>query len=211
MLRNDYCELLDEYRWLSFDASRLDTAIPLNLKIALEDTHSVKDSFFLLRYLLANSTKYKVNTPVLRDSPNPDVPELYYSDVFSNESGLSASFGAGRVVFDQAILIDLSFMPNEAWVRRPYAPLLKVESALAYQSFPFEASIGLNQHYFALDHYQRSLPELLDLSINAALDLSYHSQVYLRVENLLNSPKWQFKSLPREDRSLYVGFVHRFR
>lgn len=207
---NDYYELLEEYRWLSFESSRRNTTIPLNLKIALEDTFPWDNSFYLHRYLLANKTKYKVNAPILRDSPNPDVPELYYSDVFSNESGVYLSFGEGKVVFDQAIVLSLSYMPNEDWASEPYSPLLRVESTLVYQSHPFEVGLGLNQHYFALDHHQKSLPELIDLSINAAYNLSLHSQVYLKAENLLNFPKWQFRSLPRQDTSLYVGFVQRF-
>lgn len=207
---NDHYELLEEYRWLSFDALRRNTTIPLNLKIALEDTHSSHKSFSLHRFLLANTTKYKVNAPVLRDSPNPEVPELYYSDVFSNESGIYLSFGEGKLVFDQAIVLSLGYMTNEDWLRQPYNPLLKVESTLIYRNLPFEAGLGINQHYFALDHYQKPLPELIDISINAAYDLSLHTQVYLRAENLLNSPKWQFKSLPRQDTSLYAGFVQRF-
>ncbi|MCB5265972.1 MAG: hypothetical protein PHG34_05650 [Candidatus Cloacimonetes bacterium] len=206
---NDYYELLEEYRWLSLAASRRNTTIPLNLKIALEDTHPW-DNVFLDRYLLANITKYKVNAPALRDSPNPEVPELYYSDVFSNESGISLSFGEGRLVFDQAIALSLSYMPNEDWLRQPYAPLLKVESTLVYQSPPFEARLGLNQHYFAIDHYQKPLPELLDICVNAAYDLNLQTQIYLKAENLLSSPKWQFKSLPRQDTSLFAGFVRRF-
>ena len=138
------------------------------------------------------------------------MPELYYSDVFSNESGIYLSFGEGKLVFDQAIVLSLGYMTNEDWLRQPYNPLLKVESTLIYRNLPFEAGLGINQHYFALDHYQKPLPELIDISINAAYDLSLHTQVYLRAENLLNSPKWQFKSLPRQDTSLYAGFVQRF-
>ena len=205
--RNDFCELLETYRWLSFDSSRRNTTIPLNLKIALERSHK---SFFIDRYLLTNSTKYKVNAPTLKDSPNPDVPELYYADVFSNESGVLLGFGQGKVTFEQALLINLSYMPGEDWVQEPYAPLLKVESALVYKGHPFEASLGFNQHYFAKDHDQDSLPELFDLSVKAACDLSIRTQIYLRAENLLNSPKWQFKSLPRQDTSYYAGFVQRF-
>ncbi|MFA5666102.1 MAG: hypothetical protein WC944_03860 [Candidatus Cloacimonadaceae bacterium] len=208
--RGDFGELLEEYRWLSFASTRRNTTIPLNLKIALEDTHATDKSYFLHRYLLANTTKYKVNAPILRDSPNPAVPELHYSDVFSNESGVYASFGQGIVVFEQAIVLYLSYMPGKNWVREPYAPLLKVESALVYQRLPFEAGVSFNQHFFAKDHYQNPLPELLDLCINAAYDLSSLSQLYLKAENLLNSPKWQFKSLPRQDVCLYAGFVHRF-
>lgn len=208
--RGDYNELLEEYRWVSFDATRRNTTIPLNLKIALEDTHVMDKGNFLHRYLLANTTKYKVNASVLRDSPNPAVPQLQYTDVFSNESGVFASFGQGSVVFDQAIVLGLNYMPEENWVREPYAPLLRVESTLVYQRLPFEAALGFNQHYFAQDHYQNPLPELIDISVNAAYDLNSHSQVYLKIENLLNSPKWQFKSLPRQSTSLHAGFVHRF-
>jgi hypothetical protein len=209
-LRNDFCELLETYRWLSFDASRRNTTIPLNLKIALENAHATDKGLFLQRFIIANSTKYKLNAPVLKDSPNPEVPELQYFDVFSNESGVFANFKRGRVVLNQAILLCLSYMPEESWLRQPYSALFKVESTLVYQSLPFEASLALNQHYFTLDHHRKSLPELIDLSLNAAYDLGTHSQVYLKAENLLNFPKWQFKSLLRQDTSLYTGFVHRF-
>lgn len=208
--RNDFSELLDAFRWLSFDPSRKNTTIPLNLRIALDDTYPSENSFFLHRYLFSNSTKYKLNAPILRDSPNPGVPQLYFSDIFTNESGVSLSFERGGMSFEQAILLYLSYLPDENWIREPYSALLKVESSLAYQRFPFEASLNLKQHYFALDHHQNHLPELIDLSVYASYDLNLQSQIYLKVENLLNFPKWQLKSLPRQDTSLYAGFVQRF-
>jgi hypothetical protein len=207
---NDFYELLEHYRWLSFDQARRNTTMPLNLRIQLEDTHSQRRLLSLPNIRISNVTQYRVNDAVLRDSPNPRAPELYFSDVFANESRISARFGQGSLVFDQALTLSLAFMANENWVKKPYDPLFKVESSLRLERYPYHAALSFYQHYLARDHYQNPLPELLDLSISAAYELSFSSQVYLKCDNLLNSPKWQFKSLPRQDTSFYAGIIHRF-
>ncbi|MDI3503495.1 MAG: hypothetical protein PWP64_431 [Candidatus Cloacimonadota bacterium] len=207
---NDFYELLEEYRWLSFDAAQRNTTIPLNLTLGLDKSFVEQSGICLAAYQLSNNTQYQINAPLLRDGINPQVPELYYSDVFQNQSRFLASFKRACFYFDQSLELAVAFLSEEHWVRKPYQALISLGSSLRYERYPFQAELSFEQNYFARDHYQKPLAEFLDLGFKAGYELNLNSQVYLKCANLLDSPNHQFKSLPQQDISFYAGIKHRF-
>jgi hypothetical protein len=210
---NDYAPALEKYRWafLKYAPSIApNTTIPLNLSFRLEDYQSTSSQSFLRKFAVENRSQYRLNEALPTISNNPDIPGLYFDDVFSNESMITASFGQGSVTFDQSFALDLAYLSSQDWRRVPYNALLKAESAIRYAAYPYVADVALNQHYFTLDHLQQDLPEVFDLSLGAAYEFGAFDQVYIRLENLLNAYNRPFKTLPNRGFSITVGIHHRF-
>jgi hypothetical protein len=207
---NDHPELLERYRWLYFDQSIRNTMIPLNLRLRYEDGFDKRGSERGYGLRLQNTSQYRISDAHLTDSANPDIPQLYFTDVFSNQSLAIARFGTNPVTFEQSFCLDLSYMAQESWVREPYRPLLTIGSQVKLERFPYLVSLVLDQRYFSRDHHQSALPEVIDLRFEAAYDIDLHSQLYLSAKNLLGNEIYDFRSLPKQSTELYAGLRLRF-
>jgi hypothetical protein len=141
---------------------------------------------------------------------NPQIPMLSYNDVFCNESTANAVFGQGRVTFEQSVSLNLAFLGDRNWNRVPYQPLLNVESSLKYLAYPYSGTLSLNQDYFAKDHLQKDMPEILDLSLSGAYEFQELDQLYLKLSNLLDSEIRKYSKFPKRGFSIELGIKHRF-
>lgn len=207
---NDYAELLEKYRWLYFSQSLRNTLIPLNLRLRYENgfDNRAKDDHFGFR--LQFTAQYRISDAHLTDSVNPDIPELYFTDVFANQSSAIARFGNSPLYFEQSVKLDLAYMTEKSWIRVPYQPLLTIGSEIKLDRYPYHCSLALDQKYFSRDHFQNSLPEVFDLQFAAAYDIDLFSQLYIKASNLLGADIWDFYSLPKQGTELYAGFIRRF-
>lgn len=210
---NSYATALDLYRWVFFNKrpSALPFATtPLNLSIRLEDYQPTTEKSLLRSFKLENVSSYTLNRAVVSSSMNPQIPMLSYNDVFCNESTANAVFGQGRVTFEQSVSMNLAFLSDRSWSRVPYQPLLNVESSLKYLAYPYSGTLSLNQDYFAKDHQQKDLPEILDLSLSGAYEFQELDQLYLKLSNLLDSDIRKYSKFPKRGFSIELGIKHRF-
>ncbi len=207
---NDYWDQLEKYRWLYFDQANKNTSVPLNLSISFEDISDSKIGLDNMSWKISNNSQYRIDEALLTDSVNPDVPALYFSDVFSNESRIRAAFGEGSLRFEQDLALKLAYMANDNWIRKPYEPLLKAQSVLRFVHYPYHADLEFKQEYFRRDHHQDDLPQLFDLGLRAAHDIDAQSQIYVHIDNLLNAKSRQFTSLPDGKTSIGAGLILRF-
>ncbi|NLN34944.1 MAG: hypothetical protein GX157_02925 [Candidatus Cloacimonetes bacterium] len=207
---NPYANSLRDYRWVYLPAKPKHTLIPLNFCIRLEDFLPVSKESFLRGFAIANDSQYRINDVFMTDSNNPFIPKTYYDDVFTNTSTIQASFGHGRVSFDQDLALSLAYLANQDWHRKPYNPILQTTSSFCYNTYPYTFKASLDQQYFMVDHMNQDMKEVFDLSFEGAYELERFSKVYLRCANVLNSNIRQFNSLPRQGVSIQAGIYHRF-
>lgn len=211
--QNEYAANLEYYRWIylrNMPTALQPTTAPLNLRFCLEDFQPTTSESFLRKFSVENQSQYLLNSALVSLSNNPDIPAIYFDDVFSNETRVSATFGQGSLVFDQSFSLNLGYLTKQDWQRLPYSALLKSVSAFSYSVYPYLAEVTLNQHYFSVDHLQQDLPEVFDLNLGAIYEFGNYDQVYLRLDNLLNSYKRPFRTLPNRGFSINVGINHRF-
>ncbi|MCB5295437.1 MAG: hypothetical protein RBQ67_08785, partial [Candidatus Cloacimonadaceae bacterium] len=161
-------------------------------------------------FMLENRTQLAVQELNPVTSINPELPGIAATDVFSNNSTISASFGQGTIVFDQTLSLNLAYLSDQNWIRAPYQPLLAAESQITYESYPYGGELELNQLFFAVDHMQRDLPEVVDLSLEGRYDFGRYDQIYLRLENILGASIRPYRTLPNQGFSITAGIYHRF-
>lgn len=212
-VRNTYDSLLEKYRWVGLKSkgNKLKhTLIPINISFRLEDFQPTTQESFLRTFMLENRTQLAVQELNPVTSINPELPGIAATDVFSNNSTISASFGQGTIVFDQTLSLNLAYLSDQNWIRAPYQPLLAAESQITYESYPYGGELELNQLFFAVDHMQRDLPEVVDLSLEGRYDFGRYDQIYLRLENILGASIRPYRTLPNQGFSITAGIYHRF-
>lgn len=215
---NHYAEALDQYRWVAFGKFRQTNGIPLNLQFKYELLQPWEAEFQFTGMEFSNRSRYYSYLPMLqdglcRDLPHNlyrDAPLLYYADVFENSTVMEAHFGEAPFSLKQGLEFTLAYLPKRDWRPQTYKPLLSVSTCASFDQAPYHAALGLDQHYFSEDERQKALPELFDLSLQAAYDIAAHSKLYVRVQNLLNSPIRAHSALPKAGASVYLGMSHRF-
>ncbi|MCB5261085.1 MAG: hypothetical protein LHW48_11570 [Candidatus Cloacimonetes bacterium] len=207
---NSYAEGLEKYRWLFYNTKPLHSMVPINLCIRLEDFMPLNNKSFIRSFAIQNHTQFRYDDMLLRDSFNTDIPVAYYENVFLNSTGIDAGFGQGKFEYDQSLSINLSYRSQQNWIRKAYEPLVKAQSAIRYKAFPYTIELSLDQHYFSLDHHQKALSEVFDLSIKGNYEFDKYSNVFIQVANMLNSKIVLFDSLPRMGVTLHAGISHRF-
>lgn len=206
----DYQELLHQYTWILMDERLRNTTVPLEfcLEYAMinpevQDVHPVSVS-------VKNTTSFSKNKALLAESDMPDVVEFVYDDVFENRSSLAAVFGSSPFKVIQNMAVSLAYETRHDWRSLAYNRMLQLESTAKYERSPYHGQISFVQQYFAKDQAQRDLPELLDLNLEFGADIGSNGQLYIGLDNLLNSNKRVHRALPKQRRHLYLGLLHRF-
>jgi hypothetical protein len=208
--QQDYQDLLHQYTWIKMDERRRNTTVPLDFSLEYAMINPDIQDFHPVSVSVKNTTIFSKNKALLADSAMPDVVELVYDDVFENRSSLAAVFGSSPFTVIQNMAVSLAYETRHDWRRLAYNRMLQLESTARYESSPYHGQISFVQQYFAKDQAQRDLSELLDLNLEFGADIGSNGQLYMGLENLLNSNKRVHRALPKQRRHLYLGLIYRF-
>ncbi len=206
----DYQDLLHKYTWIIMHERHRNTSVPLDFCVEYAMINPEIQDFHPVSISIKNTTSFSKNNALLADSAMPDVVELVYEDVFENRSSLAAVFGAAPFTVIQNVAVSLAYETRHDWRSLAYNRMLQLESTARYERSPYHGQVSFVQQYFATDQAQRDLPELLDLNLEFGADIGNDGQLYMGLENLLNTNKRVHRALPKQRRSLYLGLLHRF-
>ncbi|PKN78380.1 MAG: hypothetical protein CVU48_08480 [Candidatus Cloacimonetes bacterium HGW-Cloacimonetes-1] len=208
---NDKEDLARKYRWYAFVSNPRYIKKPLNLEIeysvlTAKPLLGLWDRFVVFAY---SSMAYDIALPLT--SYNNTVPLIGFNDQFSNSVGLNAGYiQLGGMKISQEIRTNLSYVTNRDMIRAPYTPLFQFDTELTgkYHSISYKAN--LTQEYDILDHNQKHINEVVDISFAAQYNIAKSTTIQASLRNLLNTKNYVFKGLPAEGIRLEFGINHIF-
>ena len=206
---NKYLSFMEENPWIAFSDDHRLKKIPLNFKVGLEYFYPEKVNFALAYLNLNNNSRYEVDSPVLINSINYDIPTVCYTDIFSNLTKIEAFFKLDEVNIHQGLELNLSYLSEDDYRRAPYRSLLNLDSRFSYSFNKWFFNLDILQKYFTVNHLGNDLPEAIIFNVGT----EYHkanSAVYIELANLFNRKQYVFSELPAKGRNLYLGLKHRF-
>lgn len=209
VLAQNYLDELKRYQFISFADGQKNSIKPLNFQLSYQSSHPASPEFSDMRLSITNTTVYQYDKAMPRKGMDK-APILSYQDSFSNLSELRAKFGKNAFVFEQGLVLDLSYLPKENWIRSPYQPLFQSQTSAGYDKDKFKGSIYLSQEFGIRNHKNRHHPEIIDLGLRLDYAIKKHSNIYFGIDNLFDSDRSLFDGLPKNGICLYSGLHHRF-
>ena len=199
--------LRELYPWTVLPERERVVMTPLNLSLSGWQAFNDEDALFRLLGFRQN-LRFSYNQPQLYVRDVSGQTWLRQTDILSYRLGAEASMQFWGWIIDQDLNLNLEYLQDERWRRRPFSPIFNALTEARHNLGELELLAQLDQQYWRRDEFDQPLSAVFDLSLGLSLPLRSGLSLTAGLNNVFNSKHGNFGDLPNPGRSLRVSFSY---
>jgi hypothetical protein len=195
--------LTGNHPWTVLPARERVVLRPLDLSV--EGWQAFHDGILKIAGMTQNLS-FSYNEPYLKASGPSGQTSLHYTDILGYQAKGLVKFKLGELALSQDLRLNLEYLQDENWRRKPYSPLISANTSLDYGIGDIGLKLTFNQSYGIRDANGARLKPVPDLSASLGYPLNGDFSISASLRNIFNVPYPLPGNLPESGRTFSISF-----
>ena len=180
---------------------------PMNLTLAGWKSWDNEDALFQQAGVQQN-LRFSCHQPELHGIDTTGQTSLSWQDILSYRLGGNLRLRLLGCEIEQDLELNLEYLQDQNWLRRPLSPLFKAETRAGYSLGDLDILATLDQQYWRRDGLNQPLPATVDLGLGLEYPVRPNLRLSASLDNIFNSSYHDPGNLPGSSRRFSLKFSY---